>query len=45
MSKVCEPHKRIDLDDPKMDWVVDQLFKEPNELDGNSFDIWVGPEE
>ncbi|MGR6686433.1 MULTISPECIES: hypothetical protein [Furfurilactobacillus] len=43
MSKNCV----IDIDSPKMDWVVDQLFTKPEETDANSphsFNVWVGQE-
>ncbi|GKT04133.1 hypothetical protein OKN36_16690 [Furfurilactobacillus sp. OKN36] len=46
VSKPCEGHQHIDLDGPKMDWVVDQLFADPAETDGRqTFDVWVGPVE
>lgn len=41
LSKNCV----IDIDSPKMDWVVDQLFTKPEETDANSphsFNVWVG---
>lgn len=47
MSKNNEPHKRIDFDSPKMDWVVDQLFTDPTEGETStphSFEIWISPE-